>query len=326
MSFERSTAAEQGIHASALANERPPAELRIRPAADGGVAVDPERAGWRYLSFRTLGVGADQGVQIDGPESEAVLLVLGGGGVEVAVAHGERIVLPGRSSPFEGLPWGVYLPAGCRVTIRGRPMAQGAPVRVALAEAPVRAARSRVAERPLPISPDDVAVEIRGRGNATRQINHIVAPGFPADRLLLVEVYTPAGNWSSWPPHKHDVDDMPGEAVLEEVYYYELRRPEGWALQRLYRRDGTRDGLWAVRHGELVLVPDGYHPFVAAHGYDAYYLNALAGDRRTMACSFDPDLDWTRATWEHLEADPRVPLVRPAGWPRPIDLRPGVSS
>jgi 5-deoxy-glucuronate isomerase len=159
------------------------------------------------------------------------------------------------------------------------------------------------------IRPQDVQIEVRGAGNATRQVNHIIKPEFGADRLLVVEVYTPGGNWSSWPPHKHDVDAMPDEAVLEEIYYYQLRRPEGWAVQRLYRRDGSRDALWAVRSGELVLVTDGYHPFVAAHGYDAYYLNALAGDRRTMAFTDDPDLAWTRSAWADLEPDPRVPLV-----------------
>ncbi|HKG56823.1 MAG TPA: 5-deoxy-glucuronate isomerase, partial [Candidatus Limnocylindrales bacterium] len=152
----------------------------------------------------------------------------------------------------------------------------------------------------------------------SRQINHIVKPGFPADRLLLVEVITPSGNWSSWPPHKHDVDDMPAEAVLEEIYCYQFRRPEAWAIQRLYRRAGTpatetsgpRDALFAVRHGDVVLVTDGYHPFAATHGDDAYYLNALAGDRRTMACSFDPDLDGVRDAWPSMETDARLPLVR----------------
>ena len=103
---------------------------------------------------------------------------------------------------------------------------------------------------------------------------------------------------------------MPAEAVLEEIYYYAFRRPEAWGIQRLYRRDGSRDELWAVRDGEVVLVTDGYHPFVAIHAEDAYYLNALAGDRRTMACSFDPDLDRVREDWAFMEPDPRVPLVR----------------
>ncbi|MDO8486035.1 MAG: 5-deoxy-glucuronate isomerase, partial [Candidatus Limnocylindrales bacterium] len=111
---------------------------------------------------------------------------------------------------------------------------------------------------------------------------------------LLVEVVTPAGNWSSWPPHTHDLDAMPGEAVLEEIYHYRFRRPEAWGIQRLYRRPErdlpARDALWAVRDGEVVLVTDGYHPFAATIADEAFYLNALAGDRRTMACSFDPDL------------------------------------
>ena len=107
---------------------------------------------------------------------------------------------------------------------------------VAVAEAP-GSGRDGVASAPVLIRPDDVEVEIRGAGNATRRIHHIIKPEFPADRLEVVEVYTPAGNWSSWPPHKHDVDDMPNEAVLEEIYYYQQRRPEGWAIQRLYRRE-----------------------------------------------------------------------------------------
>jgi 5-deoxy-glucuronate isomerase len=182
-------------------------------------------------------------------------------------------------------------------------------VLLAVAEAP-GSGREGVAREARFIHPNDVEVEIRGAGDATRRIHHIIKPEFPADRLEVVEVYTPAGNWSSWPPHKHDVDDMPSEAVLEEIYYYQQRRREGWGIQRLYRRDGDRrDGVWAVRHGELVLVTDGYHPFVAAHGYDAYYLNALAGDRRTMACSDDPDLAWTRTAWAQIRPDPRAATI-----------------
>jgi 5-deoxy-glucuronate isomerase len=105
---------------------------------------------------------------------------------------------------------------------------------------------------------------------------------------------------------------MPNEAVLEEVYYYRFPRPEAWGIQRVYRADRSRDGFWEVRSGDVVIVTDGYHPFTAGHGDDAYYLNALAGDRRTMACSFDPDLDWVRETWSSMEPDPRVPLTEVA--------------
>jgi 5-deoxy-glucuronate isomerase len=181
---------------------------------------------------------------------------------------------------------------------------------LAVAQAP-RTGRTGIATDPIVVRPEDVEIEIRGAGNATRQVNNIMMPGFPADRLLICEVFTPNGNWSGWPPHKHDVDDMPREAVLEETYYYQISRPEGWAIQRVYHRDGSRDLVLPVRHGDLLSVDQGYHPFASTQGYDAYYLNALAGDRRTMANSDDPDLAWVRTLWPSMVPDPRLPLVRP---------------
>jgi 5-deoxy-glucuronate isomerase len=221
--------------------------------------------------------------------------------------------LPGRATVFDARPSAVYLPDGCRAYLTARPIESDGQVVVGIAEAPC-SGRDGVSTKPIAIRPQDVEVEIRGAGNATRRIHHIIKPEFPADRLEVVEVYTPAGNWSSWPPHKHDVDDMPREAVLEEIYYYQQRRRDGWGIQRLYRREGDhRDGVWAVRHGELVLVTDGYHPFVAIHGYDAYYLNALAGDRRTMACTDDPDLAWTRTAWAEMPVDRRAEALVASG-------------
>ncbi len=299
------------IHAAAPPNHLAPNELRVRPAADGvSLAIDPARAGWRYLSFRAVALGPGERLDLGGPGIETALVVLAGGGLDVVAQGATELHLAGRQTVFEGKPWAAYLPPEARARATANP-AQASHVVLAIAEAPA-SGRAGVATRPVLISPDDVEVEVRGAGNATRRIHHIIKPDFPADRLEVVEVYTPAGNWSSWPPHKHDVDDMPNEAVLEELYYYQQRRPEGWGVQRLYRRAGDRrDGLWSVRHGEVVLVTDGYHPFVAAHGYDAYYLNALAGDRRTMACTDDPDLAWTRAAWADLQPDPRAMAMLP---------------
>jgi 5-deoxy-glucuronate isomerase len=297
------------VHPTSLPNDLGPEQLRLRPRGDGTVQVDPQRAGWRYLSFSTTRIGGVP-LQIGDPRREVLLVTLTGG--VILDIDGRRLELPGRPSVWDGLPWAAYLPGDTWAEITS----MGDEAFVALADAPLSGRDGRATE-PTVISPDDVAVEIRGAGNATRQVTHIIPPDFPADRLLAVEVYTPGGNWSSWPPHKHDTDAMPGEAVLEEVYYYQLRRPEGWGVQRVYRRDGSRDALWAVRHGELVLVTDGYHPFAAAHGYDAYYLNVLAGDRRTMACSDDPDLAWTRAAWKTEDRDPRVPMVPPHQGSRP---------
>ena len=292
------------IHPRALPNDLPIDALHIRPDAGGTVRLDPGRAGWRHLSFETHLVGRGGLVVAAAREDvETCLVVLDG--LNVSVDGGtDRWQLEGRDGPFTDLPSALWLPDGRELRL-SLPDGEG---RVALARAQ-RSGRDGVAATPIQVHPGDVRTEIRGAGNATRQINHIIAPDFPADRLEVVEVLTPSGNWSSWPPHKHDVDNMPDEAVLEEIYHYRFRRPEAWAIQRVYRADRSRDGIWEVRNGDVVIVPDGYHPFSAAHGDDAYYLNALAGDRRTMACSFDPDLDWVRSTWASMAVDPRVPLV-----------------
>lgn len=287
-------------------------ELRLRPAQDGRVRVDPVQAGWRYLSVEA-GRFEPTPFALGRAGHEACVVVVGGGGAAVDGPDGEHLELERRASPFEALPSAAYLPLSEGWTVTSQPARGADAVTLAVAWAP-RSGRETIARAPIVVRPDEVAVEVRGAGGATRQINHIVDPDTSADRLVVVEVLTPAGNWSSWPPHKHDVDDMPREAVLEEIYLYGFRRPEAWGVQRLYRRPehvpgGPRDGVWAVRDGDLVLVPDGYHPFAAIHGDDAYYLNALAGDRRTLACSFDPDLDFIRGDWPSMGIDPRVPLV-----------------
>jgi 5-deoxy-glucuronate isomerase len=158
------------------------------------------------------------------------------------------------------------------------------------------------------ITPDQVGIEIRGGGNATRQINSMLPPEFPAQRLLVVEVFTPSGNWSSFPPHKHDVHNPPTEVDLDEIYYYKVQDPRGFAIQKVYTADGRIDETLTVRDGELVRVPEGYHPVVAEHGYNVYYLNALAGSARSMAASDDPNYAWVRNEWR--EKDPRLPMVK----------------
>ena len=299
---------EPPIALAAQPNDLPVEDLRLRSDEHGAVAVDPARAGWRYLSFRTVRLGEHQSIAIGDDRHETAIVNLFGGDAVVQEPEEEPVVLGGRTSVFDALPSAYYLPAGHGASLTAGKRGPRLETTVAIAEAPVRTETGSSLES-VWIRPEDVRVEIRGAGNATRQINHIIAPDFPADRLEVVEVLTPSGNWSSWPPHKHDVDDMPNEAVLEEIYYYRFERPEAWGVQRVYRADRSRDGLWEVRNGDVVIVTDGYHPFTAAHGDDAYYLNALAGDRRTMACSFDPDFDWVRDTWSSMAPDPRLPFT-----------------
>ncbi|TML46259.1 MAG: 5-deoxy-glucuronate isomerase [Actinobacteria bacterium] len=255
--------------------------------------VTPESAGWRYLHF-----GVRQGsFSAETGEVEVVLVPLKGRcRVE---ADGQRWEIGGRQSVFDGMPWAVYLPRDTAYRVEAdRPL-----------ELAVCGARCHARREPALVRPEDIEIEVRGAGNATRQINHIIKPEFPAERLLVVEVFTPAGNWSSYPPHKHDEERPPGEVVLEETYYYRTAKPEAFAVQRLYSPRRGVDVTVTVRHGDLMLVPWGYHTTCAAHGYDLYYLNALAGDRRSMAAADDPELAWVRPAWEAMEKDPRVPLV-----------------
>ena len=265
--------------------------------------VDPASASWDYLSFRVDRVGDGEQISGSTDDEEIALVTLGGRCAVEAV--GERWELGGRANVFEGMPWALYLPRDTDYTL------------TALGNVEVAVAGARVEERlePRLVRPEDVEIEVRGSGNATRQINHIVKPEFPAQRLLVVEVFTPAGNWSSYPPHKHDEDKPPGEVVLEEVYYYrtETEPPGAFAVQRLYSPRFGTDVTATVRDGDIMLVPHGYHTTAAAHGYDLYYLNGLAGERRSMAAADDPELAWIRPAWAELEPDPRVPLVTLAG-------------
>jgi 5-deoxy-glucuronate isomerase len=256
-------------------------------------AVTPAGAGCRWLSYRSESV---EGRSELATGDDEVCLVNLGGAVEVSVG-GERHSLGERETPFAGLPRSLYLPPETTCVLEGNGLVG------------VCAARAETRHTVRPIPPEEVRVEVRGSGNATRQINHIIPPEFPAHRLLVVEVLTPGGNWSSYPPHKHEVERLPVENDLEEVYAYRFEHPEGFGVQRLYSHTDELDETWTVRDGDVLLVPRGYHPFCAAHGYHGYYLNALAAEVRSMAAEDDPDLAWTRDRWPEMERDPRVPLT-----------------
>ena len=262
--------------------------------------VTRESAGWEFLDFsiRRIPRGLQWRDRTDGREACLVLL---SGECEIQLEGGPSFKLGPRLNVFAGYPHAAYLPSGTGFRVeasRNTELADGrAPSSKALA--------------PRLIEPRDCGLEIRGGGNATRQIVDIMPPDFPGDRLLVCEVFTPSGNWSSFPPHKHDEENFPAEVDLEEVYYYRFSHPDGFGYQRLYRADGSRDETFRVVDGDLVLVREGYHPFVTCYGYHAYYLNFLAGEpgtRRSMAASDDPSFAHFRERWP--KPDPRLPLLR----------------
>ena len=261
------------------------------------VSVTREQANWNTIHFSVRRLISGQYWQSHTRDDEAALVILGGRAV-VDWGDGGREI-GARKDVFSGYPYAVYLPSGTPFEISALTTCEFADARTP--------STARLA--PKIITPADCREEIRGGGNCTRQIVDLIRPEFPADKLLICEVYTPSGNWSSYPPHKHDVHNPPSEVDLDETYYYRISKPEGYAFQRLYDAAGTRDDTLTVSDGDLVLIEDGYHPVVAAHGYDVYYLNVLAGSARSMAASDDPRYAHLRRTG--LERDPRVPLVRP---------------
>ncbi|MFN2480591.1 MAG: 5-deoxy-glucuronate isomerase [Pyrinomonadaceae bacterium] len=276
-------------------------DLLVKPRPVSGasgetLAVAPDSTGFEYLTFGVRRLARGEKFSRATGASELGLVILGGR-CTVNSSAGSWSDVGSRAHVFDGLPTALYLSVETEFEV------------TAATDCELALCFSRAEERHPArlITPDEIEVEVRGGANATRQINHVLKPEFAAQRLMLVEVYPPGGNWSSYPPHKHDVHEPPGEVDLEEIYYYKIDRPEGYAIQRVYTSDGRLDETLTVRDGELVLVPEGYHPVVAAHGYNVYYLNALAGSARSMAASDDPAYAWVRAEW--AETDPRVPLV-----------------
>jgi 5-deoxy-glucuronate isomerase len=255
---------------------------------DYALRVTPEEAGWTFCGLRILRGDA----AFDSGDDELIVLPLEGG-AEVVV-DGETITLRGRDGVFDGPTDFVYVP-------RDAPVEISAEGRVAL---PSSRAQARGVARYGAV--DEVAVELRGAGQMSRQIHNFCGPDTDfADRLIAVEVITPGGNWSSYPPHKHD-EEIPGvETALEEIYYFEVAGG-GFAYQRAYGPE--IDILEEVRSGDHVLLPSGYHgPSMAAPGYDLYYLNVMAGPgERAWRFTDDPAHAWIRDTWEGQEIDPRL--------------------
>jgi 5-deoxy-glucuronate isomerase len=269
------------------------------PGADGAtVAIDPSNeppslggVGWRWISFAAHELAPGAVLRRSGDDREIGLIVLEG---TVRVRAGERAFgeVGSRASVFDPIPPPVVLVApGVSLEVE----ALGA-ARVALAAAPGGDLReTRLIEAA------SMRVEARGSGQTARTVRHLLPPDAAAGRLLLVEVLTPGGNWSSYPPHKHDVEDQPTESQLEELYYYRFAKPQGFAFHRVYTADRSLDEAITPMDGDVVVVPRGYHPVGTPAGYDCYYLNVMAGPTRLWHFTLDPDHAWL------MDWDPQAP-------------------
>jgi 5-deoxy-glucuronate isomerase len=260
--------------------------LRVRPHApdaDGTVLeVTPASAGWKHVGFRVVKLAPHQTYR-GGDAGRETCLVIVSGRADVAagaVAFGD---VGGRASPFDPQPPGaVYIPAGVEYRVSAHDA-----VELAVCSAPAqRGGDARL------IGVDEMPVETRGRGTNTRYVRNILPQTQPAESLLVVEVITPGGHWSSYPPHKHDTATESQETALEETYYHRVNPPQGFAVQRVYTDDRSLDETVSVEDGDVVMVPRGYHPVGAPHGYDLYYLNVMAGPQREWIFRNDPAHEW----------------------------------
>jgi 5-deoxy-glucuronate isomerase len=244
--------------------------------------ITPESAGWKHVGFQVYHLKAGQQLQQDTSDQE-VCLVLVTGKADVSSSEESWPDLGGRMSVFEDqAPYAVYVPNADHFSVTALTNLELAVCRApGFGNHPARLIR-----------PEAMGRETRGQGTNTRHVCNILPETEPADSLLVVEVITPNGNWSSYPPHKHDSDNIPQESSLEETYYHRLNPSQGFAFQRVYTDDRTLDETMTVHDGDVVMVPRGYHPVGAPHGYDLYYLNVMAGPTRVWHFKNAPEHEW----------------------------------
>jgi 5-deoxy-glucuronate isomerase len=259
-------------------------QLLVKAAQPYGkrIEVTPASARWRYVGFDLYELRPGEAAAAETGDRE-VCLVLIAGRASIVAADKDFGVIGERLSPFHGKPCSVYVPGGAhwKATAQGN-------LTLAVCSAP---STKRVWPARL-IAPGSLYQETRGRGTNTRHVTNILPEWEPAESLLVVEVITPGGHTSSYPPHKHDRDNLPIESLLEETYYHRLNPAQGFAFQRVYTDDRSLDEAIVVEDGDVTLVPKGYHPCAAVHGYDLYYLNVMAGPKRTWQFYNAPEHAW----------------------------------
>jgi 5-deoxy-glucuronate isomerase len=258
--------------------------LLVKASREGSVIVQvtPQTARWKHVGFAVYRLEPGAKLAVQEPRREVCIVVLSGTvTIEAGAEKWENI--GSRESVFDdSAPYAVYLPPALGASVRAIREAE-----VALASAPaVGAFPARL------IEPMQMKRSTRGKAANTRYVCDILPETEPAERLLVVEVRTPGGHASSYPPHKHDEDDLPAESALEEVYYHRLNPPQGFAFQRVYTDGRDLDETMTVEDRDTVLVPRGYHPVVVPYAYDNYYLNVMAGDKRTWRIKNDPRHEW----------------------------------
>ena len=282
----------------------PKCPLLIKPTAETGIyqSILREETAWQFLNFQARLMKQGESWKANTGENEYAIILLGGN-FSVRSDKGNWESKNGRKDVFSGIAHSLYLPRHTEFELK----AESEILDIAYGWCESDEDHPAYFK-----TPEEAAIEIRGGDNATRQINSLLQPGFACHRLVSVEVYTPSGNWSSFPSHKHDsrkLDENGNvvEACLEETYFYKIDKSQGFAIQQIYNDDRSLDEIAVARNNDVVLVPEGYHPVAAGHGYNVYYLNFLTGSDQSLANTDDPDHKWIYNSWKGR--DPRVPMV-----------------
>jgi 5-deoxy-glucuronate isomerase len=278
--------------------------LVVKPKTESDVyqSITPESAKWEYLSFEVREMALNETWEWYTQENELVIVLLSGN-FKVKSDKGNWETLNGRTSVFNGVAHTLYLPSGTKFTLTATSDALDIAYGWCKSEGDYEAKF---------VTPEETPVVIFGGDNATRQFNDLVPPGFGCHSIVVREVYTPSGNWSSFPAHKHDErilaeDGTVLEPIQEETYFYKFQKPEAYAIQQVYTKDRSLDEIARPRHNDVVMIPKGFHPVVAEHGFHCYYLNFLAGTDQCLANTTDPDHEWIYDSW--TSQDKRLPLV-----------------
>lgn len=262
--------------------------LLVKSAAHGRTMVQLQEGALEYVGFSAYRLGLGESLPVSAGDKELCLVLLSGRiDVQGEAPQGafQWSNLGDRQSVFEDKsPFAVYLPPGSQAQVSALSQVQ-----IALCTAPGALEGS---PGPRLIRPEQCKRSVRGKGANTRYVCDILPDSEPAHSLLVVEVRTPSGHSSSYPPHKHDTDDLPHQSFLEETYYHQVNPPQGFVFQRVYTDDRSIDQAMAVENSDLVVVPKGYHPVSVPYGYESYYLNVMAGPKRVWQFHNDPQHSW----------------------------------
>jgi 5-deoxy-glucuronate isomerase len=280
--------------------------LLVKPISNSGVyhSISPTSANWKHLNFEARTMTLEESWEHNTEENELVIVLLGGN-FKVTSDKGTWETINGRKDVFSGVAHTLYLPRHTKFTLEAT--SDHLDIGYGWCASPVDFPAKFV-------TPENTPVVIFGGDNATRQFNDLVPPGFGCHSIVVREVYTPSGNWSSYPAHKHDErilaeDGTVLEPIQEETYFYKFEEGKSgaYAIQQVYTQDRSLDEIAKARHNDVMMIPKGFHPVVAAHGFNCYYLNFLAGSDQCLANTTDPDHEWIYNSWK--SQDERLPIV-----------------